>query len=225
MMKKTLFIFTMLLSFICISNAYADFEAVETTLGKVEKLQREGQNVQEKLKQVQAEINAERQGASGALGKVETAIPNVKKVDVSHLPDVAGAVEGKDKQQLGKAVEENFVPDYSDPDKSKVFEETKAKEEANKRNNAVRMYAYAFTLRTNMEKTRKEEKNKDEEINADDGRSPLRAANEVAAESARRMAHIWDMQASLTELNLSILIQELASVDMAKTDDTEGEAE
>ena len=50
---KTFFAWTLLFSLLGINCAHADFEAVETTLGKLEDVQKEAQNVQEELKKVQ----------------------------------------------------------------------------------------------------------------------------------------------------------------------------
>ena len=49
-MKKAFFVWTLLLALLNAGYARADFEAVETVLGKLEDVQKEAQNVQEELK-------------------------------------------------------------------------------------------------------------------------------------------------------------------------------
>ena len=73
---KTFFAWTLLFSLLGINCAHADFEAVETTLGKLEDVQKEAQNVQEELKKVQAAMNAVRQGEFGPLEEVKSNILN-----------------------------------------------------------------------------------------------------------------------------------------------------
>ena len=86
---KTFFAWTLLFSLLGINCAHADFEAVETTLGKLEDVQKEAQNVQEELKKVQAAMNAVRQGEFGPLEEVKSNILNEKKVDVKLIGPIA----------------------------------------------------------------------------------------------------------------------------------------
>ena len=58
---KTFLLGTLSLMFLTVKPVYADFEALETALGKLEDVQKEAQNVQEELKEVQAKLNAVRQ--------------------------------------------------------------------------------------------------------------------------------------------------------------------
>ena len=109
---KTFFAWTLLLSLLGINCAHADFEAVETTLGKLEDVQKEAQNVQEELKKVQAAMNAVRQGEFGPLEEVKSNILNEKKVDVKLIGPIAEKVG--DTKELEGAVEENIIPQYTE---------------------------------------------------------------------------------------------------------------
>ena len=151
---KTFFAWTLLFSLLGINCAHADFEAVETTLGKLEDVQKEAQNVQEELKKVQAAMNAVRQGEFGPLEEVKSNILNEKKVDVKLIGPIAEKVG--DTKELEGAVEENIIPQYTDKDQDKAYFVNKDTTDAIRRENLSRMYAYALTLRTNMAKTRKE---------------------------------------------------------------------
>ena len=151
---KTFFAWTLLFSLLGINCAHADFEAVETTLGKLEDVQKEAQNVQEELKKVQAALNAARQGEFGPLKEVKSNILNEKKIDVKLIGPIAEKVG--DTKELEGAVEENIIPQYTDKDQDKTYFINKDTTDAIRRENLSRMYAYALTLRTNMAKTRKE---------------------------------------------------------------------
>ena len=115
---KTFFAWTLLFSLLGINCAHADFEAVETTLGKLEDVQKEAQNVQEELKKVQAAMNAVRQGEFGPLEEVKSNILNEKKVDVKLIGPIAEKVG--DTKELEGAVEENIIPQYTDKDQDKA---------------------------------------------------------------------------------------------------------
>ncbi len=198
---KKLLAWTLLFTLLGGSWAFADFEAVETALGKLEDVQKEAQNVQEELKKVQAKLNAVRQGDFGPLEEVASNIKNEKKVDVKMIAPIAEKVG--DIKNLEGAVEENMVPQYADKDQDATYFVTKDTTDAVRRENLSRMYAYALTLRTNMAKTRTENRSDDEPVTAENSREILQSAvTKEAMENARRFAHIWDMQSSIYELYL-----------------------
>ena len=197
---KTFFAWTLLFSLLGINCAHADFEAVETTLGKLEDVQKEAQNVQEELKQ----------GEFGPLEEVKSNILNEKKVDVKLIGPIAEKVG--DTKELEGAVEENIIPQYTDKDQDKAYFVNKDTTDAIRRENLSRMYAYALTLRTNMTKTRKEGASDDKPVEAKDSREILQsAATREAMENARRFAHIWDMQAAIYELQLIEMAQRFSN--------------
>lgn len=207
---KTFFAWTLLFSLLGINCAHADFEAVETTLGKLEDVQKEAQNVQEELKKVQAALNAARQGEFGPLKEVKSNILNEKKIDVKLIGSIAEKVG--DTKELEGAVEENIIPQYTDKDQDKTYFINKDTTDAIRRENLSRMYAYALTLRTNMAKTRKEGVSDDKPVEAKDSREILQsAATREAMENARRFAHIWDMQAAIYELQLIEMAQRFSN--------------
>ena len=207
---KTFFAWTLLFSLLGINCAHADFEAVETTLGKLEDVQKEAQNVQEELKKVQAAMNAVRQGEFGPLEEVKSNILNEKKVDVKLIGPIAEKVG--DTKELEGAVEENIIPQYTDKDQDKAYFVNKDTADAIRRENLSRMYAYALTLRTNMAKTRKEGASDDKPVEAKDSREILQsAATREAMENALRFAHIWDMQAAIYELQLIEMAQRFSN--------------
>ena len=207
---KTFFAWTLLFSLLGINCAHADFEAVETTLGKLEDVQKEAQNVQEELKKVQAAMNAVRQGEFGPLEEVKSNILNEKKVDVKLIGPIAEKVG--DTKELEGAVEENIIPQYTDKDQDKAYFVNKDTTDAIRRENLSRMDAYALTRRTNRAKTRKEGESDDKPVEAKDSREILQsAATREAMENARRFAHIWDMQAAIYELQLIEMAQRFSN--------------
>ena len=182
---KTFFAWTLLFSLLGINCAHADFEAVETTLGKLEDVQKEAQNVQEELKKVQAALNAARQGEFGPLKEVKSNILNEKKIDVKLIGSIAEKVG--DTKELEGAVEENIIPQYTDKDQDKTYFINKDTTDAIRRENLSRMYAK-------------------------DSREILQsAATREAMENARRFAHIWDMQAAIYELQLIEMAQRFSN--------------
>lgn len=180
---KTFFAWTLLFSLLGINCAHADFEAVETTLGKLEDVQKEAQNVQEELKKVQAAMNAVRQGEFGPLEEVKSNILNEKKVDVKLIGPIAEKVG--DTKELEGAVEENIIPQYTDKDQDKAYFVNKDTTDAIRRENLSRMYAYALTLRTNMAKTRKEGASDDKPVEAKDSREILQSAGNQGSHGKR----------------------------------------
>ncbi len=200
-MKKAFFVWTLLLALLNAGYARADFEAVETVLGKLEDVQKEAQNVQEELKKVQAGINAARQGDFGPLKEVKSNILNDKKINVKMIGPIAEKVG--DVKELEGAVEENMIPNYTDKDQDATFFVNKDTTDAIRRESLSRMYAYALVLRVNMEEARTKGQAADKPVTAGDSREILQsAATKEAMENARRYAHIWDMQSAIYELQL-----------------------
>lgn len=181
-------------------TAQADFEAVETVLGKLEEVQKEAQNVQEELKKVQAEINSIRQGDIGPLSDIASNIKNEVKVDVKMIGPLAD--KAGDGMGMEDAVEGNLIPQYDGTDQDVTYKAYQETVNASYRENLSRMYAYALSLRANMDKTRKEGGSSDDTVDAEDSRAVLSALSKEATENARRVAHIWDMQTALYELYL-----------------------
>ncbi len=217
---KTFFVWTLLIFFGCMP-AYADFEALETVLGKLEDVQKEAQNVQEKLKTVESKLNAIRQGDFGQLADISSSIPNIGKVDVKLLDSVSDKVGNL--KDLEGAFTGNIIPEYTDTDQTATYIEVKNAAEAARRESLSRLYAYALTLRTNMEKDRTEGGAQEETVTAENSREILQsAATKEAMENARRISHIWDMQASIDELRLLEMAQRYSSK-AEESGETEGE--
>ncbi len=214
---KKLIVGILLTSLLTVTKAYADFEFIETTLGKVEDIQKKAQNVQEKLKKIEAQINALRQGDFGPLEELVSGITNEVKVDVKMLNPLSE--KAGDNQGMEDAFEENLIPQYTDENQDETYLAYQETINATYRENLARLYAYALTLRTNMEKTRQENSSDDEPANADDSREILQKhATKEATENARRMAHIWDMQSSILELYIFEISKNLSnSVDEEET--------
>lgn len=218
-MKRILFILFASSVLIGLPNwAYADFEAVESVMVTVEKAQKEAQNVQEKLKEAEAALNSARQGNFGPLEEIKSSIPNVKKVDINQLPSVAGVIG--DKKELEKVIEKDTVPNYTDKNQNDTYQDVKDVIEAQKRENVSRLYAYALTLRTNMDKNRLTVK--DDPIETKDSREILKQINKEASESARRVAQIVDMQSAIFEIDLN---NRLISLSNKISEDEEKEAD
>lgn len=198
-MKKTLLIFTIILGVGWIGEAYADTEAVEMTLSRLEVLQKQAQNVQEKLKEGQAKLNETRQGVYGKLGAVTTKIENVKNMDIKVLDSMKEAIEKNNSKDVEDSIEQELIANYTNQDQNKTFIDNKDKVDAVKRENVSRLYAYAFTVRSNMQKTRNEPE-QDPDIEMLKGREGVQAVNQQVVKAVRRLINIWDMQASLNEL-------------------------
>ena len=220
---KKLLVFTLLLLGLGVPKAYADFEAIELVLGRLEVVQKKAQNVQEKLKDWQAELNETRQGVYGTMGQVVTKIDSVKNIDVKSIDSLSGVLEKGNIKELEEAVENEIVANYGSSNQNKTFNETKDKIDAVRREDLSRLYAQAFTLRTNMMK----ELNNPPAIEADkeigQGREALQAAVTEANMSARRMISIWDMQSSVSNLSFTSrllgLKKDVRNQEQAETED------
>jgi len=202
-MKNGLFIFVLSLTFLGIRPAYADFEAIETAMGVVEKIQNKYENVEEKLKDVEAMKNKVRQGVTGVKEMVPTEIPNVKKVEIKQLKSVADAVG--DKKSLEGVIGQDFVPNYTGQNPNAIFEEVQDTIEATKREDIARLYAHAFTTRTIIEKNRQEVN--DDAVSADNPREARTQATKEATEANRRLAQALDMYASIAEFDYKLRLQ------------------
>lgn len=215
-MKKTLLIFVVSLGVLFAEQSYADFEGVETVLTQLEKLQKKAEVVQEKYKKIESAINSVRQGDFGPITDLAKEY-NIDKVATKQFNKLAGITKPDDMQT---AIEAETIPNYTNENQVDTYNEIQEINNAILREDLSRLYAYAFTLRTNMSKENKERD--DEAKQTDDAREMLKLANEEAEESAQRMNRIVDMISSRYELDLRMVLKSL-SVDVEE--DEEGDAE
>lgn len=216
MMKKALLIFVVSLGVLFTKQSYADFEGVETVLTQLEKVQKKAEVVQEKYKKIEAAINSVRQGEFGPIADLAKEY-NIDKVATKQFNKLSGITNPADMQS---AIETETIPNYTNENQTETYNEAQEINNAILREDLSRLYAYAFTLRTNMAKENKERD--DEAKQTDDAREMLKLANEEAEESAQRMNRIVDMISSRYELDLRMVLKSL-SVDVEE--DEEGDAE
>ncbi len=216
MMKKALLIFVVSLGVLFTKQSYADFEGVETVLTQLEKVQKKAEVVQEKYKKIEAAINSVRQGEFGPIADLAKEY-NIDKVATKQFNKLSGITNPADMQS---AIETETIPNYTNENQTETYNEAQEINNAILREDLSRLYAYAFTLRTNMSKENKERD--DEAKQTDDAREMLKLANEEAEESAQRMNRIVDMISSRYELDLRMVLKSL-SVDVEE--DEEGDAE
>ena len=215
-MKKALLIFVVSLGVLFTKQSYADFEGVETVLTQLEKVQKKAEVVQEKYKKIEAAINSVRQGVFGPIADLAKEY-NIDKVATKQFNKLSGITNPADMQS---AIETETIPNYTNENQTETYNEAQEINNAILREDLSRLYAYAFTLRTNMAKENKERD--DEAKQTDDAREMLKLANEEAEESAQRMNRIVDMISSRYELDLRMVLKSL-SVDVEE--DEEGDAE
>lgn len=227
-MKKLLLISAVCLGLLNVPQARADFEAVENTLTQLEKLQKKAQVLQQKYQKIQSAYNSVRQGDFGALKTVSSDL-GFDKVDIKMPKVIADNVQNKG--NLEKAIEKETLPNYTDKDQVATHVAAKELNENMMREDLARMYAYAFTLRTNLAKEREE---KNDEIQpsaqvrgggtAEDGSDSgtLDRMKKEALESARRLNRIVDMQSSMEEFTLRLMARTLS---VSVEEDKKGDAQ
>lgn len=215
-MKKTLLIFIVSLGALFAKQSYADFEAVETTLTQLEKVQKKAEVIQEKYKKIESAINSVRQGDFGPISDLAKEY-KIDKIATKQFNKLAGKANPS---ELQEALEKETIPNYTNENQVDSYNKMQEINNAILREDLSRLYAYAFTLRTNMAKENKERD--DEAKQTDDAREMLKLANEEAEESAQRMNRIVDMISSRYELDLRMVLKSLR-VDVEE--DEEGDAE
>lgn len=215
-MKKALLIFIVCAGVFLVKQSYADFEGVETVLTQLEKIQKKGQVVQEKYEKIESAINSVRQGEFGPIADLAKEY-NIDKVTTKQFNKLVGITNQSDMQS---AIEAETIPNYTNENQTETYDEIQEINNAILREDLSRLYAYAFTLRSNMAKENK--KRDDEAKQTDDAREMLKLANEEAEESAQRMNRIVDMISSRYELDLRIVLKSLS---VHVEEDDEGDAE
>ena len=144
-MKKTLLIFVVSLGVLFAEQSYADFEGVETVLTQLEKLQKKAEVVQEKYKKIESAINSVRQGDFGPITDLAKEY-NIDKVATKQFNKLAGITKPDDMQT---AIEAETIPNYTNENQVDTYNEIQEINNAILREDLSRLYAYAFTLRTN----------------------------------------------------------------------------
>lgn len=214
-MRKALLVFVVCFGVLFIKQAYADFEAVETTLTQLEKIQKKAQVLQQKYQKIESAINSARQGDFGPL----TALKSEFDVEKFIPKQLKGLANAKNPSEMVDAIKTNKVLNQSDKNQSETHNEYKTQYNADLREKLSLLYAYAFTDRSKMSKENKERN--DEAKQTDDSREMLQLANKEILESAERMRRIVVMISSRYELDLLITAQGLED----KYKDEEGDAE
>ncbi len=217
-MKKNLLTLVLLFSLGFSAEARADFEAIQTVFTVIENVTKKIDNVYGKVTSTVEKVKAIRAGQIGPIdlkkikgyveeGKEMLTGGSLKDKIVAKIKsgNILKGVENKDMQSVEKAIIEEMVPLYTDERQTETY--LKFEEINNKvlQENLARLYAYAFTLRTNKSKERKE--NDDTPLATTDSREIYGLANKEALESARRINRILDMQASKDEINIQLMLR------------------
>lgn len=219
-MKKLLLTSAVCVGLLSISQAYADFEAVENILTQVEGIEKKAQVVQQTVQKIESGYNALRQGDFGALVAVSSDL-GFDKVNVNMPKVIADNVQNKG--NLEQAIVKGTFPNYTKKDQVATHQAAKELGENMMREDLARMYAYAFTLRTDMAKKRDSEKNKKDELEPStkvrgSGQSPdgedsgtTDRLKKESMESARRINRIIDMQSAQEEFSLRLQSRTLSA--------------
>ncbi|MBO7556303.1 MAG: hypothetical protein J6T72_02770 [Alphaproteobacteria bacterium] len=226
-MKKNLLTLVLFFSLIVSYPARADFEAIQTVLTVIENVSKKIDNVYGKVIKVQEEIKKIRSGQIGPINinnivsKVSNAVATAKELASGgggtlvkkfaakvKKGAISQGLENKDKKAIEDGIVSETIPIYTDEAQTETFQ---AMEDANSRilrEDLARLYAYAFTLRSNLAKEREE--NDDTPLETTDSREILALANKEALESARRFNRILDMQSSKSTIYLRLLLRTMS---------------
>ena len=133
--KKTLLIFIVSLGALFAKQSYADFEAVETTLTQLEKVQKKAEVIQEKYKKIESAINSVRQGDFGPISDLAKEY-KIDKIATKQFNKLAGKANPS---ELQEALEKETIPNYTNEnqvDSYNKFEvDAKLANHANNKNN------------------------------------------------------------------------------------------
>ena len=197
-----------------VPEAKADFEIVETILSVIENIQKKAQVIEEKYQKIESQINALRQGPLGKLKAISSKL-NFDKISIRTLPIISENIGNM--HDLEKAIQKGTMANLGK--KNQV-----AAAIANESNNAdilredlSRLYAYAFTLRTNMAKDRREQS--DEPSILSNNRATKQMVEKESMETARRITRIFDMQSAVTDFHHRLLAENLRVPDDEDQDD------
>lgn len=217
-MKKNLLTLVLLFSLGVVTQARADFEGIQTVFTVIEGVTKKIDNVYGKVTSTVEKVKAIRAGQIGPInlnkikgyveqGKEMFTGGSLKEKIVSRIKagNILKGVENNNARDIEQGIIEEMVPLYTNEKQTETYLKF---EETNNRilqENISRLYAYAFTLRTNKAKERKE--NDDTPLATTDSREIYALANKEALESARRINRILDMQASKNEINIQLMLR------------------
>lgn len=224
-MKKILLISAVCVGLLNIPQANADMEAIENSMTQVEKLHKKAQTVLQTTEKVESVYNAARQGKIGGIVKAVKA-NGFDKIAVKQAKAIAQNI--KDKKKLEKAISKDTMANYTNQNQVATHQASKELNDNILRTDLARIYAFAFTVRTEkiqkcIDENKKEEK-KDEASESTDSRVSLQMANDEAMESARRWNRILDMQSSMEEFTLRLMARSLSAKAEEEDGDKEGDA-
>lgn len=201
------------------SEAHADFEFVETVLSALENVQKKYQVIQEQYQKIESQANALRQGPLGVLDSVSSKL-NFEKIPVQALPIISeniGSVQG-----LEKAIQKGTMANVGTANQIQTSIANEQNNADIMREDVSRLYAYAFTLRTNMAKNRQEEDD-DSPATLSNNRATKQMIEKETMETARHLSNILDMQSALEELQRRIKASDLRVPAQKSDDEDEGE--
>lgn len=217
-MKKNLLTLVLIFSLGFVVEARADFEGIQTVFTVIEGVTKKIDNVYGKVQSVVEKVKAIRAGQIGPinLNKIKGYVEQGKELLTGgslkekvtarfKFGNILKGVEGNNTRDIEQGIIEETVPLYTDEAQAETYIKFKEINDKILQENIARLYAYAFTLRTNLSKERKE--NDDTPLATTDSREIYGLANKEALESARRLNRILDMQASKDEINIQLMIR------------------
>ena len=217
-MKKNLLTLTLIFGIFASFPAKADFEGIQTVFTVIENITKKVDNVYGKVIDVTEKIKALRSGQFGPIdiNKIKGIADKAKetltggslkeKIQARFKKgDILKGLESNDGKTIEEGIINETVPKYTDKEQTETFLATEDANSIVLRENLSRLYAYAFTLRTNLAKEREE--NDDTPLTTTDSREILALANKEALESARRFNRILDMQSSKTAIEILLLLK------------------
>ncbi len=215
-MKIRLLTLVVVFSLCFVQQARADFEAIQTVFTVIENVTKKIDNVFSKIQEVTTEIHRIRTGIEGKIEKIKNLVEEGKDLLTGgglkdkilarfKIGNILNGLENNNIRDIERGILEETVALYTNEKQTETYMKIKDTNAKILKEDLSRMYAYAFTLRTNLAKERKE--NDDTPVVATDSREIYALANKEALESARRLNRILDMQASKASIEMRIKLR------------------
>ena len=208
-MKKILPILVFCSGVLVSTSALADFEFVELVVNVIKQIEANEQTVQRIKQTIETTKNKIAQGPLGSI------ISEIKKISAEDLlrpknkqpTAVAEGLNSDDVKQVEEAYK-STIPNYEKDNQIPTSLAGEAISEEYLRTHLEQLYAYAFTLRTKMERDRQNEREDPVDLPEEGSRS-INLLKDETLETSYRMSRLVYMDSALKELQIRLKLRSM----------------
>ena len=221
-MAKRYFLIIIAILLVYPLSVRADIDVIQKIQNKLQTIQEKVTTYQEKIQEYKDKIKEASEKAKEIKSKAESGLGAIQTLDVDKVKELgATQIEGipslteSSNEEVAKAAEDKLLPKRGEGNDTETFKQQQEFLQATMRDSVARLYAFAFTTRTQLLK---------ETVRDDD----MTDTNQMAAETnakaidiVNRLAKIYMLESLMQDYQYTQNLKTLTVNMTAKTDEAE----